>query len=68
MKSLLRPASMVAFVCSFAVTATAHPGHGEPGPTHYIAEPQHLLTIVAFAVGVAACSWILLGQRRQKQA
>ncbi len=51
MKSLLRTTSFFAFVCSFAVTATAHPGHGEPGPAHYIAEPQHLLTVVALAVG-----------------
>jgi len=49
---------------SFCGTAivVAHPGHGEPGPLHYLSEPDHvvpvLLSSAAILCGLIAVRWI----------
>jgi hypothetical protein len=44
-------------------TALAHPGHGEVGPTHYLTEPEHLLTILIPAT-VIVMLWMFVKRAR----
>lgn len=48
---MFRITGVAALAVTAITTATAHPGHGEPGPTHYVTEPMHVLPV---AVGAAA--------------
>lgn len=57
MNSLLRITTFLFVAGSLAATASAHPGHGEPGPGHHLTEPVHLLTFATFLFGV-----VLLGR------
>jgi hypothetical protein len=41
--------------------AEAHPGHGTPGPTHYLTSLDHAVTIGLFVLGVVT---VLLAARR----
>jgi len=51
----------VASALLIPATAMAHPGHGVAGMFHYLAEPMHLLPLLA----VAALVWF--GARRYKK-
>ncbi|MFK8113181.1 MAG: hypothetical protein AB8B91_13315 [Rubripirellula sp.] len=62
MKSLSRYFLPLMLVC-FATSVMAHPGHGEPGPMHYVTSMDHVAIIGGSAVLIlAGFAWA--GKRR----
>ena len=49
------------FFCGTAIVV-AHPGHGEPGPLHYLSEADHVVPVLissaAILCGLIAVKWI----------
>ena len=55
---MLRTSSLVVLFSSLALTASAHPGHGEVGPAHYVASTEHLLTVSVFLLAASILSFL----------
>ena len=52
-KSMLRTTTLTVLFSSLALTASAHPGHGEPGPAHYVTSTEHVLTLAVFVLAAS---------------
>jgi len=50
-----RIATVTATTLLYAAPALAHPGHGEPGSSHYFTEPEHVGMLVALVLLSIAC-------------
>lgn len=54
MSTVLRTVAIFVPILAMPWTAMAHPGHGEPGPTHYVTEPVHVLPAMMIAATIFA--------------
>lgn len=61
---MFRITGAAALAVTTIATATAHPGHGEPGPAHYVTEPSHVVPVVMGAAAVF-CAVIAVGAWRR---
>jgi len=61
MRKLTRFLLVTAALFLFIPSALAHPGHGEPGPAHYLVEPEHagvtVLAVFGLVVLAVAVLW-----------
>jgi hypothetical protein len=46
-KSIFRLSAPLALLGTLGSPLWAHPGHGKPGPMHYVTEPQHGVVTIA---------------------
>jgi hypothetical protein len=60
---MLRTTSLIVLCSSLALNASAHPGHGEPGPAHYMTSTEHLLTLVVFVLAASILGLIAIRGR-----
>ncbi|WP_146536765.1 hypothetical protein [Rubripirellula reticaptiva] len=65
MSTFFRAAVLTVSALSSTLMAQAHPGHGEPGPTHYVTEPSHVLPVVMVASLVLCVAAALRGSRQR---
>jgi hypothetical protein len=51
-KQIIKSFVPVCLAVQLQMTAYAHPGHGQSGPTHYVTEPDHAVVIIAALLAI----------------
>ncbi len=68
----MRPLQRLIVVASIAfigtLSASAHPGHGEPGPAHYVTEADHVVPVVLATTAILFCVVAVLALRKKAVA
>lgn len=63
---MFRITGVAALAVTAVTTAAAHPGHGEPGPAHYVTEPTHLVPVLMGAA-VVLCTVVAVALWRRSR-
>ncbi|QDT06180.1 hypothetical protein K227x_45880 [Rubripirellula lacrimiformis] len=62
----LRMLAVAGFVTLSDAAASAHPGHGEPGPLHYVTDANHVVPVVMVTALILGGLYALASLRKSR--